>query len=116
MMLKAVSEQYSGVVLAAVCFLTLCIYWFWNTFCARDSKAFRGVDLQTRTPIVVFIFHWVGDYWTQIATLMMKTEIFIFVTPNNNPWDSFKHNVEWILFIVLDIQWHHHPHSHPGNP
>lgn len=45
MMLKAVSEQHNDAVLAAVCFLTLCIDWFWNTFCARDSKAFRGVDL-----------------------------------------------------------------------
>lgn len=44
-MLKAVPEQHNDAVLAAVCFLTLCIYWFGNTFCARDSKAFRGVDL-----------------------------------------------------------------------
>lgn len=102
MIFTAVSEQYNDVVLAAACFLTLCIYWFWNIFCARDSKAFRRVDLQAKSLIViVFIFHWFGDYWPQIARLVLKIEHFISVTFSNiKPWDSFKHNFGWIVYCA----------------
>lgn len=48
----------------------------------------------------MFIFHWFGDYWTQIATLMTKIETFIFVTPDIDPWDSFNHNVEWMVYCA----------------